>query len=1095
MSDVMRIQPFATQFRRLLLEFARKRSMFDIDARLFVTPRADAPYAEAGVFGARLATPVGPSAGPHTQLSQNIVSAFLCGGRFIELKTVQQNDHLVIPRPCIDMTDEGYNVEWSQELALDESAHEYVVAWALVHLLPRVLGWTPAVNGPGPGVIFDMSVGYDLQGITSPSMTRFMDLMADAAEPLAGIREVIRRDFPDFADVDIPARIVNSVTLSTMHGCPPDEIERIARYLIETRGLHTVVKLNPTLLGRDRVLDILHGHLGFTEIRIPDRVFDHDLQYGRAVELIRALGGTAAARGLTFGVKLSNTLAMTNHAGRLPGDEMYMSGRALYPVTMNLYERLLCDFDGALRVSYSGGADADNVADILACGALPITGCTDLLKPGGYGRLQQWVGRIDAAMRDRGAGSLAAFSADRLAQVRRAAAEALANRRYKKPAFPHGLPKVSSTLGTWDCVVAPCMEACAVDQDVPEYAWLIAQGDHDRALEVILSRNPLPGVTGYVCTRLCETRCTRNDYEASVAIRALKRVAEERGRADYIAAKTPSTGRRVAVVGSGPSGLAAAAFLALNGIAVVVFEAKDVAGGMMRTVPPFRLPDAIIQRDIARIIELGVEIRLNAPVTGPPERLLGQGFDAVYLAAGFQSDTPLRVPGIEGSGVMPALNLLDRSRRGERVDLGRTAVVVGGGDTAMDAARTAQRLTGAPVTVLYRRTRREMPAAAEELEGVLDEGNRLEELAAPVEVVRDAGSVVGIVCVRTVLGAPGPDGRRAPVEVPGSRFVVPCDTVIVAVGQLPDLAFLEESQVTRHRSGGVAVDPKTGGAGPLGLYAGGDVVVEPASIIAACADGRRAAEAICRQFGLEFMPPPSRPAVLGDEEVAAVKKVRARRVPRVEGAMLPIVRRDGFGLIESTLSPDEARVEALRCVQCTTVCDKCVEVCPNRANYTFMMAPVRWTLPVIACEGGRGVVAGTESFVVSQDRQILHVDDFCNECDNCQTFCVHQGKPYADKPRLFLDRELFALEAGNAFRIDTNVVRRRDDGQETRLVGEPDGWIYEDAAMRVQLSRDWQVREIDVRVPFEGTRSLRPAAEMAVLHDGVARTLPFLLIE
>ena len=188
-----------------------------------------------------------------------------------------------------------------------------------------------------------MSVGYDLSGIRDPRMTRFMDVLADASEPLDQITAAIRNDFPRFADIEIPRRIANSVTLSTMHGCPPDEIERIARYCLEERGLHTVVKLNPTLLGKEAVLEILHESLGFTDIRIPDSVFDHDLQYERAVSLITSLKAVAASRGLTFGVKLSNTLAMANHAGRLPGGEMYMSGRALYPVTMRLYDRLLHD--------------------------------------------------------------------------------------------------------------------------------------------------------------------------------------------------------------------------------------------------------------------------------------------------------------------------------------------------------------------------------------------------------------------------------------------------------------------------------------------------------------------------------------------------------------------------------------------------------------------------------------------------------------------------------------------------------------------------------------------------------------------------------
>jgi len=698
-------------------------------------------------------------------------------------------------------------------------------------------------------------------------------------------------------------------------------------------------------------------------------------------------------------------------------------------------------------------------------------------------------------MRGRGASTLADLSRDRLANVRAAADEGVSHPRYRKPAFPHGLPKVESALGLWDCVVAPCVEACAVEQDVPEYAWHIAQGEYDRALEAILARNPLPGVTGYVCTRLCQTKCTRNDYEESVAIRALKRFAEERGRAGYASLRRAPTGRTVAIVGSGPSGLAAAAFLALNGVGVTLFEKRDVPGGMMRVVPPFRLPWEIVRRDIDRILALGVALRLNSPVTGPPEDLLGRGFDAVYLASGFQRDAPLCVPGVEGAGVVPALALLDRSRRGERVDLGRTAVVIGGGDTAMDAVRTARRFTGQPVTLLYRRTRAEMPAAEEEVEGALEEGNIIEELVTPVEVLREAGRVVGVTCVRNLLGEAGPDGRRSPVLIPGSEFSLACDSVIVAVGQLPELAFLDGSRVTRHGGGGVAVDGATRSAGPAGVFAGGDVVVEPGSIISACADGRAAAEAICTHLAVPFNERPWQRPSLSEDDVLAIKRVRARRVPAARPAMLPAGGRGGFAPIELTLGDRQARAEALRCVQCSAFCDKCVEVCPNRANYTFRVQPVRWTLPLLAVVDGGVRVVGHEEFRIAQDRQILHVDDFCNECDNCQTFCVHRGRPYVDKPRLFLDADAFEAEADNAFRIEGATIRRREQGAESRLTADGRGRTFDDGVVRVVLSDDWRAIEVTALVPWVGERSLRPAAEMAILHDGVATTLPFLLLE
>jgi putative selenate reductase len=388
-----------------------------------------------------------------------------------------------------------------------------------------------------------------------------------------------------------------------------------------------------------------------------------------------------------------------------------------------------------------------------------------------------------------------------------------------------------------------------------------------------------------------------------------------------------------------------------------------------------------------------------------------------------------------------------------------------------------------------------MPAAEEEIEGALEEGNIIEELVTPVEILREAGRVVGVQCVRNSLGEAGPDGRRSPVPIAGSEFGLACDSVIVAVGQLPELAFLDGSRVTRHRGGGVVVDGATRSAGPAGVFAGGDVVVEPGSIISACADGRRAAEAICTHLVVPFVERPWQRPSLSEDDVLAIKGVRARRVPAARPAMLPVGGRGGFAPIESTLGDAEAQEEALRCVQCTTFCDKCVEVCPNRANYTFRVQPVRWTLPLLAVVNGSVQVVGREEFRIVQNRQILHVDDFCNECDNCQTFCVHQGRPYVDKPRLFLDAGAFEAEADNAFRIEGATIRRREQGAESRLTADGRLRTFEDGVVRVVLSDDWHVLEVTALVPWVGERSLRPAAEMAILHDGVATTLPFLLLE
>ena len=1098
MSDLMKVQPFDVLLDWVLTELEENQSIFGIHRSLFHTPRKDSPTITEDLFGHYLATPIGPGAGPHTQLAQNIICAWLSGARFIELKTVQIMDDLEIARPCIDMADEGYNVEWSQELKLEQSATEYINAWALIHLLRRALGFEEAVPF---GTVFNMSVGYNLEGIQSEPMSRFMDRLEDASQELAAIRLVLREKYPQFAGIEIPAQLTNNVTLSTMHGCPPDEIECIARYLMEERGLHTYVKLNPTLLGKDEVMRILHDSLEFREIHIPDRVFEHDLQYVRAVALIESLKQVAARRGLTFGVKLSNTLAMANHKDYLPGDEMYMSGRPLYPITINLFHKLSQRFDGDLNVSYSAGADALNVTSILAAGALPVTTVSDILKPGGYSRMLQYLETLEQDMRDLGVASLEDLAQDRRSNLAGAAAQALEDPRYKKGYHPYSLPKVESELGLFDCVTAPCTAQCAVCQDVPEYAWLISQQRYDQALGVILSRNPLPNVTGYVCNHLCQTRCTRNNYDEPVAIRALKRFAAEKG-AQNPRPKAPDPISKVAVIGSGPSGLAAAYFLALNGVQVTIYEARDRPGGMLALAPTFRLPEAVVQKDIDRIRDLGVEIELAHPVTVPPERLLQQGYDAVYVGSGAQGDARLGIDGEAGEGVYHALDFLERVRLGERVPLGDKVLVIGGGNSAMDAIRSARRLTSGSATIVYRRTRQEMPADEDEIEDALEEGVLLHDLASPTRVILEGGRVVALECVQNELGEAGPDGRRRPSPIAGSEFQIAASSVIVAIGQVPDVTFLEGSTVSLRRNRTIAVEPETGLAGGERVYAGGDAVRGPATIIEACADGRRVAEAICQQLDVSFDRPSVQLPALSEEEIVLMKRTRARREPQNQAGALPLEQRGGFDLVDATLTEEAALAEAARCMQCSAFCDKCVEVCPNRANYTFSTSPVTLALPVVSCRDGQLAVTGEEAFGIEQGRQIVHVDDLCNECGNCATFCVHDGKPYLDKPRLFLTTRDFEQEENNAFAIEGGngagwVIRRRESGRESRLSVGGDGgemrFEFENEWLRIDLSPRFQIDRMTLKEPFEGGFSLSGVVEMAVILQGVTNSLSFLL--
>ncbi|MGY4707015.1 putative selenate reductase subunit YgfK [Candidatus Bipolaricaulota sp. J31] len=1111
MSDLMRPQPFEFLFKWIIAELKQHRSIFGIPEALFFRPEAGDPLATE-FLGEKLGTPIGPAAGPHTQLTQNIAAAWLCGARFIELKTVQIMDELEIPRPCIDMEDEGYNVEWSQELKLDQSAWEYIKAWALLHLLRRFLGFKEAPFG----TIFNMSVGYDLQGITSPPMTRFMDRLQNASTELAELQGILREKFPEFADVEIPPRIVNSVTLSTMHGCPPDEIERIAAYLMEERGLHTFVKLNPTLLGYEEVERILHDALGFREVELPQEAFEKDLQWDDAVRIIRNLKELAKRLGLVFGVKLTNTLAVRNWKGKLPGEEMYMSGRALFPITVNLYRKLAREFGGELHVSYVGGIDALNVARVLRTGALPVTVCSDLLKPGGYGKFRQYIEEIRRAMEDVGARTLEEFARGGLPALEELAFSSLLDLRYKKRAFRFGPPKVESGLDPFDCVVAPCVERCAVAQDIPEYCYWIGRGEFDKALEVVLAKNPFPGITGHVCTELCRTRCTRNDYEAPVEIRALKRAAFELGtRPKHPSPVTRHPSRKVAVIGSGPAGLSCAYFLALNGVEVIVFEAKERPGGTVWLIPPFRLPDEVIQKDIEFIRSLGVEIRTGSPIQGPPERLLEEGFDAVFIAVGLQEDAIPPIEGIdpEGSlpqGVYPALEFLRRVRAGNPPDLtepldpsrvtrhaSRKVAVIGGGDTAMDAARVALRLVGdgSEVVIYYRRSRAEMPASPDELEETLEEGARLEELTSPVRIIREGGKVVALELVRNRLGEPGPDGRRRPVPIPGSEFRVPVTAVILATGQRPDLSFLQGSGV-EVRNGAIVTDG-VGRTSVPRIYAGGDVAPGIKSIISAASHGLRAAEAICEDLGIPFATPAIPRPELTPELVVAVKVARTRKEPPVLPRHLP------------EISPGAARREAARCLFCSLICEKCVEVCPNRANVVYEVKPVSWEVPVLRISGDKAEVLRRELFRIVQSRQILHIDDFCNECGNCATFCVHRGDPAKEKPRLFLRPEDIYPEEGNAFHIRGETILRKE-GDFVHTLGKiPDGYLFSitrhpsplaevpithhpSPITKLRITPDFSAVELEEAGEFLGELDLRAAAEMAVILEGARRSLRYI---
>ena len=389
--------PFAALIERMFSELESADSIFDLPSKSFFLGREGRDYS-VPFHDKRAPTPLGPASGPQTQMAQNLVLSWLCGCRILELKTVQILDELEIPRPCIDMETIGYNVEWSQELKLEQSLHEYVKGAMLIEIL-KASGKLKMAPGFGE-VIYDMSVGYDLKGIQTERVQDYIRGMKDASAVVEHYRKQIPDRFSQFRDLDFPTNLSNSLTLSTFHGCPPDEIERIIDFLLNEHSLNCIIKLNPTLLGEERVRELLQGVMGYEAVNVPSKAFQTDTSWDQAQGFVKRLGVTADQLGLGFGVKFSNTLIVENHRSFFPESEkeMYLSGPPLHVLATNLVDRFRDRFGDHYPISFSAGIDRKNFADAVAIGLTPITSCSDLLKAGGYSRATTYFRELDLRM-------------------------------------------------------------------------------------------------------------------------------------------------------------------------------------------------------------------------------------------------------------------------------------------------------------------------------------------------------------------------------------------------------------------------------------------------------------------------------------------------------------------------------------------------------------------------------------------------------------------------------------------------------------------------------------------------------------------------
>ncbi len=991
MADLMRPVPFSELLERIVGEFSLHGSIFGVDKHQFYSDKGEK---KIKVFSQECSTPVGPAAGPHSQLAQNIITSYLCGARFIELKTVQIMDHLEIAKPCIDARDEGHNTEWSTEYTLEKAYDEYLKAWIILHMIEAAMKEEKIA---APSYIFNMSVGYNLEGIKQEKMQTYIDSMIDAnkkaefkeyiEEAKAMLKDGLFEGTPwagreDLASESldlISSNISPSVTISTMHGCPPKEIEAICTYMLKEKHLNTFVKLNPTLLGYDTVRAIL-DNLGFNKVVLKRESFEHDLQLVDAKAMLHRLVDLAKELGLGFGVKLTNTLGNVNNGGVLPGDERYMSGRALLPISTRVALVLSEEFDGKLPISYSGGASALSIGDLFALGIHPITVATDMLKPGGYQRMTQMAEILKG--QESGWKSDVVDISKLKALIEKASDP---NGISSKPWRGDYKAKVGDELELFDCYVAPCVASCPIHQPIPDYIALAAENREAEALALIYMDNALPNITGWICDHQCQNHCSRLDYEGPVQIREVKRLLaegyfEEYKKEIWEGKKEPSD-VKAAVIGAGPAGLAAAYFLARAGFDTTVFEKEDRAGGVVaNTIPEFRIPLSAVDRDIAFIEEVGAKFVFSTSKT--VSQLKSEGYEYIFISVGAEKSND---PGVSGNGEREsAIRFLYNAKHGVLPNLGKNVVIVGGGNTAMDAARMAKRCAGVEsVHVIYRRSIEEMPADIEEYRVALNDGIEFCFLANPKDMT-DGMLTVSIM----ELGEADASGRRRPVDT-GRTFTIPCSYLISAIGEKADPELL-----------------KSLGSDEEDVFVIGDAATGPSTVVRCIRSAKDAVESVLDKLYEEADDEFEDVPAAEEESESDEEELTDEELTEEENSFFEEIRAKKSRITLPAAHGDKEffKIEASRCNECSYLCNKCVEVCPNRANVSLDLR---------------------ESGLFDDPFQILHLDAYCNECGNCETFCPHNGGPYKKKFTLFSRLDDFENSTNSGFFVDEDKVTIR----------------------------------------------------------------------
>jgi len=568
-------------------------------------------------------------------------------------------------------------------------------------------------------------------------------------------------------------------------------------------------------------------------------------------------------------------------------------------------------------------------------------------------------------------------------------------------------PEIAPTTYTVRKIqLSPCKVGCPIDTDVKAYLGLIAVGKFEKALEVVKSDNPLPGICGRICVHPCETECNRNEIDQSLAICSLKRFLADyelkKGRAKYKPIKSIKK-EKIAIIGSGPAGLTAANDLIRLGYKVSVFEELPVAGGMLYTgIPEYRLPRNIIKTEIKAIKELGVKIKTNAKIKSL-NKLQKQGYNAIFLAIGAHKGLKLGIPGEdEFEGFLDCITFLRAVNLKKKVKIGKKVIVIGGGNAAIDSARTALRL-GSDVHIVYRRSRKEMPANEWEIEEAEKEGVKIHYLASPIKILGEKGKVVAVECIKNKLGPPDASGRRRPVPIKRSEFKIEVNTIIPAISQQPDISFLPKDhglEISKWNS--FVVDEETLATNIPGIFAGGDCVTGPKTVIEAIAAGHSAAKSIDRYLQGKPLKEKTKLYERVEYEIVIEPKERKERIPMRE---LSLNRRKNFREVELGLTKKMAIEESERCLRCgfCAECSECTPDCdkrlvalsvPGDTSGMLLRVPIdhsKFPLNGSSLQGKISWADVKEVPVIVEPITAKVISDLCRGCGDCEEVCEYSA--------------------------------------------------------------------------------------------------------